>query len=404
VIEKWLIQRTLATLGNPPLGIKLWDGEMIAGARGSEVEFAIAVRDRRTLWQLLYDPWFHFGEAYCSHRLEVIGNFCDAVRSIYHHRAKMARSGSWILRWLRRARRNTISRSRNNVWHHYDIGNDFYKLWLDDQLLYTCAYFPDPSMSLEEAQVAKMDHICRKLELRPGQKVLEAGCGWGAFALHMARYYDVQVKAFNLSREQVAHARQEAQLQGLSDRVEFVEADWRAMNEPCDVFVSVGMLEHVGLRNYQTLGDVIDRCLRPDGRGLLHTIGQNQPSPVNSWIARRIFPGGYPPTLGEMMTIFQPHRFSVLDAENLRLHYEETLRHWLERFETKVDTVREMFDDQFVRMWRLYLCGSLAAFESGELQLFQVLFNRGTSNNVPRTRAAIYAVDEATERVKQVPR
>jgi cyclopropane-fatty-acyl-phospholipid synthase len=291
------------------------------------------------------------------------------------------------------------------VWHHYDIGNHFYKLWLDEQLLYTCAYFPDPSMTLEEAQIAKMDHVCRKLELRPGQQVLEAGCGWGAFALHMARHYDVRVKAFNVSREQIAYARQEALRQGLSDQVEFVEADWRAMDEPCDVFVSVGMLEHVGLRNYQTLGNVIDRCLKPDGRGLLHTIGQNQSLPVNSWIARRIFPGGYPPTLSEMMGILEPNRFSVLDAENLRLHYAETLRHWLERFEDNAETVRDMFDDQFVRMWRLYLCGSLAAFESGELQLFQVLFNRGTSNHVPRTRAAIYAsLHDAAEPSRRVPR
>jgi cyclopropane-fatty-acyl-phospholipid synthase len=405
VIEKWLIKRVLAGLGDPPLGIKVWDGEIVAPRSGGQIEFAFAVRDRRTLWQLLYDPWFHFGEAYCSHRLEVIGDFCDALRSIYRHRAMVARSGSRALRWLRVTRRNTVSRSRDNVWHHYDIGNDFYKLWLDEQLVYTCAYFPDQSMSLEDAQTAKMDHICRKLELRPGQRVLEAGCGWGAFALHMARHYDVRVKAFNVSREQIAHARLAAAQQGLADRVEYVEADWRTMNEPCDVFVSVGMLEHVGLRNYQTLGEVIDRCLKPDGRGLLHTIGQNQSSPVNSWIQRRIFPGGYPPTLGEMMDILEPQRFSVLDAENLRLHYAETLRHWLERFERKVEAVREMFDDQFVRMWRLYLCGSLAAFESGDLQLFQVLFNRGTSNNVPRTRAALYAaIEEPTERLRRVPR
>jgi len=393
-LEKWLIRRVLATMGDPPLGIQVWDGEVVAARPANQIQFTFAIHDRRTLWQLLYDPWFHFGEAYCSQRLEVNGDFIDAMRSIFSHRAAITRNNGSSKSWLWRARRNTLMRSRDNAWHHYDIGNDFYKLWLDDQLLYTCAYFPDPRMTLEEAQIAKMDHICRKLELRPGQQVLEAGCGWGAFALFMARHYQVRVKAFNVSREQIAHARQEAHRQGLSNDVHFVESDWREINEPCDVFVSVGMLEHVGVRNYQTLADVIHRCLRPDGRGLLHTIGQNQPSQINSWITRRIFPGGYPPTLREMMEIFEPHLFSVLDVENLRLHYAETLGHWLQRFEQKVDVVREMFDDQFVRMWRLYLCGSLAGFECGDLQLFQVLFNRGTSNRVPRTRAAIYAPAE----------
>ena len=242
-----------------------------------------------------------------------------------------------------------------------------------------------------------MDHVCRKLQLAPGETVLEAGCGWGALALFMAKHYGVSVKAFNVSREQIAYARERARREGLSRQVSFIDDDWRNMRDRCDVFVSVGMLEHVGTANYRLLGAVMDHCLAPEGRGLIHTIGQNVPESVNPWIRRRIFPGAYPPSLSEMMQIFEPYRFSVLDVENLRLHYAETLRHWLQRYEQSADSVRREFGQQFERTWRLYLCGSLAAFESGGLQLFQVLFARGHNNQIPWTRSHVYrpAAEEA---------
>src|SRR5262249_50669655 len=194
---------------------------------------------------------------------------------------------------------------------------------------------------------------------------------------HMARKYGARVAAYNVSQEQVAHARQRARDEGLADRVEFIEDDWRNIRGRHDVFVSVGMLEHVGKTNYARLGEVIDRALTDKGRGLVHSIGRNKPAPVDRWIERRIFPGSYPPSLAEMMRVFEPKELSVLDVENLRLHYAQTLRHWLGRFERSVECIREMFDERFVRMWRLYLAGSVAAFETGELQLFQVAFARG---------------------------
>jgi cyclopropane-fatty-acyl-phospholipid synthase len=295
----------------------------------------------------------------------------------------------------------SLHKSRDNIHHHYDIGNDFYRRWLDDQLVYTCAYFPEPALTLEAAQIAKMDHVCRKLRLQPGQTVLEAGSGWGALAMHMARHYGVNVRAFNISHEQIMLARDHARREGLDDRVEFVEDDWRNIRESCDVFVSVGMLEHVGRKNYRRLGAVIDRCLKPNGIGLIHSIGQNYSRPFNSWIERRIFPGAYPPTLREMMDVFEPRDFSILDVENLRLHYAKTLRHWLERFERSSGVVREEFGDRFVRMWRLYLAGSVAAFESGSMQLFQVLFARGSNHQIPRTRDDVYRHDQTSQNANQ---
>jgi cyclopropane-fatty-acyl-phospholipid synthase len=206
----------------------------------------------------------------------------------------------------------------------------------------------------------------------------------------MAKHYGVKVKAYNISKEQVAYARQCAEEQGLSDRVEYVLDDYRNINGEFDVFVSVGMLEHVGKLDYPVLGEVIDRCLRPEGRGLIHAIGRIRPGPMNAWIERRIFPGAYPPSLKEMMDIFEPRRLSVLDVENLRLHYAKTLEFWLYRFEKHTDEIRAMMDEEFVKAWRLYLAGSIAAFNAGELQLYQVVFARDINNNLPWSRAHLY--------------
>jgi cyclopropane-fatty-acyl-phospholipid synthase len=294
-----------------------------------------------------------------------------------------------VRRGRRRAarERNGVDTARNNVHHHYDLGNDFYRLWLDREMVYTCAYFPTPASSLEEAQTAKLDRVCRKLQLRPGERVVEAGCGWGALALFMARQYGVNVQAFNVSTEQIAYARRRAAEEGLADRVQFVEDDYRNARGRYDVFVSVGMLEHVGLAEYTTLGRMIDRSLTEHGRGLLHFIGRNQAMPLNAWIRKRIFPGAYTPTLAEVFDrVIEPQDLSVLDVENLRLHYAKTLEHWSDRFEANAGQVASMFDETFVRAWRLYLSGSQAAFASGCMQLFQVLFARGRSNEIPWTR------------------
>jgi cyclopropane-fatty-acyl-phospholipid synthase len=257
-------------------------------------------------------------------------------------------------------------------------------------MLYTCAYYPSPSDDLDRAQVAKMDLVCRKLGLMAGERVVEAGCGWGALALFMAREYGVTVRAFNVSTEQVRYARERAAREGLAGRVEFVDDDYRNIAGPYDVFVSIGMLEHVGLANYPHLGAVMHRGLPAgSGRGLIHFIGRVHPAPLNPWVAARIFPGAYPPALSEMVRgVLEPWGFSVLDVENLRLHYARTLRQWLERFEQSADRVAAMFDKRFVRAWRLYLASSQAAFTTGSLQLFQVLFARGSDNRIPWTRAA----------------
>lgn len=390
IIDKWLARKLQELIGDAPISYVLWNKEEIKPGDVSPVA-KLHIYSRSAILKLLTNPEFYFGDLYCTKGIGVEGD----LAVLLHHGFRAIRYGykPWITRLFAGIRRlqqrtNSLSGSKQNIHHHYDIGNDFYKLWLDrDALQYTCAYFPNPDMSLEDAQVAKMHHVCRKLRLQPGQSVVEAGCGWGGLALFMAREYGVNIKAYNISSEQIAHARDRAAQEGLSDRVEYIEDDYRNITGLYDVFISVGMLEHVGIENYKYLGDLIDRCLKEDGYGLIHTIGRNEPGLMNSWIEARIFPGACPPSLGQMMAIFEPRSFSILDIENLRMHYARTLEHWLLRFEDHRDLVEQTYDEAFVRAWRLYLAGSIAGFTSGTLQLFQVLFTRPCNNDLPWSRA-----------------
>lgn len=391
-METRLIRALLTAFGNPRAEIVLWNGERIGPPDGNPVA-SLHLADRATLIRLCADPDVQFGEGYSGGKIEVEGDLEALIEDLYrgadagHNSITVARR---LAQRLHRRPTNTLTGSRENIHRHYDIGNDFYSLWLGRTMAYTCAYFPTPETALDEAQFAKMDHVSRKLRLRAGQTVVEAGCGWGSLALHMARHYGVKVKAFNISREQLAYARQRAQAEGLSGQVEFIEDDYRNIQGKYDAFVSVGMLEHVGVENYPELGRVINRCLAPHGLGLIHSIGRNRSKPMHRWIDRRIFPGANPPSLKEMMEIFEESYFSVLDVENIRLHYAKTLHWWHELYEQSRERVAKMFDERFLRTWRLYLLGSKAAFTTGELQLFQVVFAPGRSNDVPWTRSDLY--------------
>jgi len=393
--DRWLAARVQRTIDPAAVRLELWDGSSTyAGTRPPIGD--LLVRDRWTLLGLAVHPDLWFGEAYMSGRLEVRGPLEPVIEALS---ALVPAYPSWRERLrLALAGYNSMRDARDNVHHHYDLGNAFYQLWLDRELLYTCAYFAEPQMSLEEAQVAKLDLVCRKLRLRPGDTVVEAGCGWGALALHMARRYGVRVKAFNVSREQLEYARDRAAREGLTDRVEFIDDDYRNVAGQFDVFVSVGMLEHVGLRHFHSLAEVLRRTVRRDGgRGFLHFIGRDIPRPLNAWITRRIFPGAYPPTLAEVTRgVLAPAGMSTIDVENLRLHYARTLACWSERFAAARDQVRATYGATFERAWELYLNGSQAAFATSSLQLFQVLFVPRRSAPPSLTRADIYEAGGAT--------
>jgi cyclopropane-fatty-acyl-phospholipid synthase len=309
-MEGRMLRALLHAFGDPPIQFALWNGDRVLNVPGEPVATLL----------------------YSGGKIEVDGDFGRMIELLYQGSAQPARNSVTLARrvaqWMHRRPSNTLDGSRENIHHHYDIGNEFYALWLGSTMAYTCAYFPTPEATLDQAQFAKFEHVCRKVQLRSGEHVVDAGCGWGGLALYMARNHGVKVTAFNISREQIAYARERAQAEGLSNLVEFVEDDYRNICGKYDAFVSVGMLEHVGVENYPALGEVIRGCLKPDGLGLIHTIGRNRWKPMHRWIDRRIFPGANPPSLKQMMDIFEENDFSVLDVENLRLHYARTLEWW----------------------------------------------------------------------------
>jgi cyclopropane-fatty-acyl-phospholipid synthase len=392
-LDRKLLARLYTHLGSPAVQFAVRGGACV-GAEASAAVARVTFDTRAILMSVLVDPALRFGDHYSEGSVDIQGDLVGLLEAIYRAGSRAAPSTSLLRRALaalHRPRVNSLTGSRDNIHHHYDIGNEFYSLWLGSTMAYTCAYYPTPEATLDQAQVAKMDHVCRKLRLRAGESVVEAGCGWGTLALHMARNYGVKVRAFNISHEQIAYARERAAREGLSGSIEYVEDDYRNIQGHYDAFVSVGMLEHVGVGNYEVLGQVVRRSLGSRGRGLIHSIGRNFPARLQPWIEKRIFPGAYPPALSEMSQIFEPSDLSVLDVENLRLHYAQTLRHWLSLYEAANERVRAMFDEKFVRMWRLYLAGSVAAFSTGTLQLFQVVFATADNNDIPWTRAHLYA-------------
>ena len=386
------VAKLLKMFGTPPFEFVLWNGEHILPGAVKPIA-RVTIRDPSVLLGLLRNPGVRFGDGYSDGRIEIEGDLVHFMEEVYRGSVRADKQKSLlglVGKLLNRPRVNTLAGSKDNIHHHYDIGNDFYSLWLGRTMAYTCAYYPTAETTLDEAQDAKMHHVCRKLRLRPGERVVEAGFGWGRLAVHMARHYGVKVRAFNISKEQVAFARDYAKSQGLDSQIEYVEDDYRNISGSFDAFVSVGMLEHVGVENYRELGKVAHGVLGDNGRGLIHSIGRNYPAQLHPWIEQRIFPGACPPAVSEMTQIFEPWDLSVLDVENLRLHYARTLMGWLTLFEANVGRVRGMFDEKFVRMWRLYLAGSAAAFTTGTLQLFQVLFATAQNNSIALTRDHLY--------------
>jgi len=382
-LDKALLMRMLRAMGQPSVRLVLWDGTVVSGA--GEPVATIHILDRRTLWRLPINPNLAFGDAYTAGRIDIEGDVISCLRAIYDVMPMQADAGKFsaVTRRLRRPRANDIAGARTNIRQHYDIGNHFYKLWLDDDMVYSGAFYHAPGDGLEAAQQAKMHYICRKLQLGPGDEVVEIGCGWGALARYMAKHYGAKVTAYNISHAQIQYARERTRLEGLEDRVKYIEDDYRNMSGTYDALVTVGMLEHVGAEHYAVFGGIMDACLKENGRGLIQSVGRNQREAMSGWIERRIFPGAYVPVLSEMLRLVEPQGFSVVSVENLRLHYARTLFDWLERFDAASDQIEQMYDAAFVRTWRLYLAGCCAAFGVGSVQLFQLLFARPRNHSLP---------------------
>jgi cyclopropane-fatty-acyl-phospholipid synthase len=387
------------------LDITYPDGRVHRYGSGQGRRASIAIHDNATLRALCLRPELALGEAYMDGRLTIEG---DDLMGFMQIVVANRNSGPLpvyltLIDKLRMALRdlglrNTARSARANVAHHYDISDDLYRLFLDQDMQYSCAYFTDPDMTLEDAQAAKKDHIARKLLIAPGMRVLDIGCGWGGMALTLARDWGARVTGVTLSENQLATARARAAAAGLADRVEFRLADYRTLDDRFDRIVSVGMLEHVGVPQYATYFDQVARLLDPDGIALIHSIGRCAPPITQSqWINRYIFPGGYVPSLSELAPAVERAGLWHLDLEIWRLHYAMTLRHWLARFDANLDTVRASYDARFIRMWRYYLTVCILAFEIQEQAVFHMQLGH-KRDAVPLTRDYLYRADALTHR------
>jgi cyclopropane-fatty-acyl-phospholipid synthase len=269
--------------------------------------------------------------------------------------------------------RNDAKAARAHVHHHYDLSNELYKSFLDADMHYSCAYFSSEKDTLEIAQQNKLRHIAAKLDLKPGQRVLDIGCGWGGMALYLAKAADVEVLGVTLSTEQLALARQRAIERGLDNRVRFELKDYRDVEGPFDRIVSVGMFEHVGIAHYDEFFNKVRTLLKPDGVALLHSIGRmGGPGATSPWLRKYIFPGGYSPAVSEAMASVERSKLWVTDIEILRLHYAKTLRAWEQRFQANRKKIMTFMDERFCRMWEFYLIASELSFSHGSHMVFQM--------------------------------
>ena len=385
LIDK-LLQRGHLTLVTP-------DGKRSTYGPGGGPSLTVRVTDRKTLFDIARNPRLAAGEAYMDGRLIIEdGTILDLMRLLVGtNRWEDKTPGRGALNkgkktWKALFRRNPAKASRRNVAHHYDIGNDLYRLFLDKDLQYSCAYFTDPANSLEQAQSDKKAHIAAKLYLKPGQRVLDIGCGWGGTALYLNRIADVDVLGVTLSEEQLKVARQRAEEAGVSDRVTFELVDYRSVEGRFDRIVSIGMFEHVGAAHYDEFFAKCRSLLADDGVMLLHTIGKfGKASTPDPFTDKYIFPGYHLPSLSQMSAASEKARLIASDVETLRLHYAYTLSAWLERTEAAKDKIVAMYDERFFRMWQFYLAGGIVGFESGTMCNYQIQYIRDR-NAVPITR------------------
>ncbi len=375
---------------------------------GSGEPVAIRLQDNRIAYSLALNPQLKLGEAYMDGRLVVErGNIYDLIALLVKNVAASPRP-LWLKAldkmriWFRRWRQfNPAFRAKRNAAHHYDIDGRIYDLFLDPDRQYSCAYFETPDATLEEAQLAKKRHIAAKLLVPEGARVLDIGSGWGGLGLYLAQIASADVTGVTLSREQLDLSNKRAQRLGLQNRVRFLFQDYRYVKGLYDRIVSVGMFEHVGVAYYQAFFNKLHTLLKPDGVALLHTIGRaGEPGATNPFIAKYIFPGGYIPSLSEIMPAIEKARLVVTDIEILRLHYAETLRAWRERFRANWDKAVSIMGERFCRMWEFYLAGSEAAFRFEDMVVFQIQLAR-SKTALPQTRAYMAREEERLVRLEK---
>ncbi len=397
-MPKNLLRAICRCIKGVPFAITYWDGEteVYGTSEKEEPPVRVIFKEKLDLRDMLLDPEVKFGEAYMDHKIDFEGDlkalFTLLIKNEDVFKRDSARNGI-MQRFMKCQRETSPQQQTEDIQYHYDLGNDFFKLWLDQTMSYSCAYFKSADDDLEQAQLQKHDHILRKMNLKEGETFLDIGCGWGWLIIKAAREYGVKALGITLSREQEEEARQRVKDEGLEGLVEVRQADYRDLaveGSTFDKIVSVGMFEHVGKEYIPTYFSCLKKMLKPEGLSLLHTITRPIEAPINPWLGKYIFPWAYMPSLREIIWALPEHSFHLIDVECLRMHHALTTERWAENFEKVVDQVKEKYGDRFVRMWRLYLVGTSASFHCSVLDVHQLLFSKSLCNKLPLTREYLY--------------
>ncbi|MDT5027956.1 MAG: cyclopropane-fatty-acyl-phospholipid synthase [Micromonosporaceae bacterium] len=388
MFERRIVDAVFRRITRGGVIVRYWDGETRTYGP-DEPYFTLTLGAPSAVSGMLRNVTLGFGEAYMDGRIEIDGSLADVGRLMVENQATLKKLA--FARATSPLRSNSRGSHREQIQHHYDLGNDFYALWLDASLTYSCAYFRHPDDSLETAQEQKVAYLLRKLKLRKGQRLLDIGSGWGALMITAAKVYGIHGLGVTLSDEQLRRSREAARQAGVDNQITFELCDYRHLaprGEKFDRIISVGMFEHVGRSNHERYYDAVASMLSEGGVSVLHTISSEVEEATDPWIEKYIFPGGSVPSTREIVAALPRHNLRVVDYENLRLHYAMTLEEWRRRYEEHRETVTKMFDERFYRMWNLWLACSSAAFRYGAYNLSQFVLTKGVNNDLPLTREA----------------
>ncbi|EHI97650.1 Cyclopropane-fatty-acyl-phospholipid synthase [Clostridium sp. DL-VIII] len=390
-LESTIIKKFFKQENQTPFKVKFKDGEVLNIGEGDS-KFVIKVNGDISKNLLLTSTSLALGEAYMDNILDIEeGDLYDALDIV------LAKLDDFDVNENALSKLIFSSTSKKNqkkeVSSHYDIGNDFYKLWLDETMSYSCAYFKNKDDTLYEAQKNKVDYILKKLQLREGMGLLDIGCGWGYLLIEAAKKYKIHGVGITLSEQQYLKFKERIKEENLEEYLTVELMDYRDLKKSdlkFDRVVSVGMLEHVGRSNYELFFKNVNSVLKDQGLFLLHYISGRKESSGDPWIKKYIFPGGVIPSLREIINIGSELNYYTLDVESLRRHYQKTLLCWYENYNNHIDEISKMFDERFIRMWKLYLAACAASFHNGMIDLHQILFVKGNNNTLEMTREHLY--------------
>lgn len=397
MLTKKILDAVFGKISGQKFEIEYWDGDskIFNSELDSESAFKIIFAEKLSLNEIRKSPQLKMAEAYMEQKINFKGdvkklietageNVCELKEELVKYRVDQIVDFQTA---------DSAAEEEEGVREHYDIGNDFFKLWQDETMTYSCAYFKDEDDQLKKAQLQKIDHVLKKLNLKSGERLLDIGCGWGSLALQAAEKYGVEVMGITLSKEQEIEAKRRAAEAGLADKIEIRRQDYRELAEEeqnFDKIVSVGMFEHVGKDNIPLYFETVDKLLKNKGLSLLHTITHLKEKPAHPWLQKYIFPWGYIPSLREIVWELPEKNFHLLDAEDIGYHYSLTAERWLDNYDEHSQKVKDKFDERFYRMWRTFLLGVVFTFRYASTSVHQILFSKGKNIELPLTREYIY--------------